>query len=150
MNNPNPRTARFQSLSAAALLVALLASMAGLFVFAAAERTERGLRQTAQENEQMAQDKEREARDEKAKAEASAAAETQDGKTLVSQSSDKTVKVWDVETATVLRTLQGNKAWVMAVAFSPDGKLFATGGIVRENDRRLACWRWQKGRSRRG
>ena len=73
-----------------------------------------------------------------------------DGKTLVSQSSDKTVKVWDAETAKVLRTLQGNKAWVVAVAFSPDGKLFATGGIVRENDRRLACWRWQKGRSRRG
>jgi WD40 repeat protein len=58
-----------------------------------------------------------------------------DGKTLVSQSSDKTVKVWDVETAKVLRTLQGNKAWVMAAAFSPDGKLFATGGIVREMDK---------------
>jgi WD40 repeat protein len=58
-----------------------------------------------------------------------------DGKTLVSQSGDKTVKVWDVETAKVRRTLQGNKAWVMAAAFSPDGKLFATGGIVRENDK---------------
>jgi RNA polymerase sigma factor (sigma-70 family) len=58
-----------------------------------------------------------------------------DGKTLVSQSRDKTVKVWDVEAAKVLRTLQGNKASVMAVAFSPDGKLFATGGIVREKDK---------------
>jgi WD40 repeat protein len=58
-----------------------------------------------------------------------------DGKTLVSQSSDRTVKVWDVETAKVLRTLQGNKAWVMAAAFSPDGKLFATGVIVREKDK---------------
>jgi WD40 repeat protein len=58
-----------------------------------------------------------------------------DGKTLVSQSGDKTVKVWDVETAKVRRTLEGNKAGVMAAAFSPDGKLFATGGIVRENDK---------------
>ena len=57
-----------------------------------------------------------------------------DGKTLVSQSSDKTVKVWDVETAKVSRTLQGNKAWIIAVAFSPDGDFFATGGIVREKD----------------
>lgn len=58
-----------------------------------------------------------------------------DSKTLVSQSSDKTVKVWDVEKAKVLRTLQGNKASVIAAAFSPDGKFFATGGIVRENDK---------------
>lgn len=58
-----------------------------------------------------------------------------DSKTLVSRSQDKTVKVRDVETAKVLRTLQGNKAWVTAAAFSPDGKLFATGGIVKENDK---------------
>lgn len=57
-----------------------------------------------------------------------------DGKSLVSQGRDN-LKVWDVETAKVRRTLQGNKAWVMAAAFSPDGKVFATGGIVRENDK---------------
>jgi WD40 repeat protein len=58
-----------------------------------------------------------------------------DSKTLVSQSRDKTVKVWDVEKAKVLRTLQGNKGSVTAMAFSPDGKLFATGGIVMEKDK---------------
>ena len=49
--------------SAAAVLVALLASITGVFVLAAAERRERGLRETAQEKEQ-------EAFDEKGKAEA--------------------------------------------------------------------------------
>jgi RNA polymerase sigma factor (sigma-70 family) len=58
-----------------------------------------------------------------------------DGKTVVSQSGDKTVKVWDVQTAKVLRTLLGNKASVTAAAFSPDGNLFATGGIVWEDDK---------------
>jgi WD40 repeat protein len=60
---------------------------------------------------------------------------SRDGKTLVSQSRNGMVKVWDVEKAKVLRTLQGNKAWVTTAALSPDGKFFATGGIVRENDK---------------
>jgi RNA polymerase sigma factor (sigma-70 family) len=55
-----------------------------------------------------------------------------DSKTLVS-TSHNTVTVWDVETAKVRRTLQGNKGDVTAAAFSPDGKLFATGGNVTEN-----------------
>jgi eukaryotic-like serine/threonine-protein kinase len=55
---------------AAPLAVALFALTAGLFVLAAAEHRERGLRKMAQENEQKAQQKEQEAHDEKAKAEA--------------------------------------------------------------------------------
>jgi eukaryotic-like serine/threonine-protein kinase len=50
--------------SGAALLVALLASITGLFVLAAAEQRERGLRETAQEKEQ-------DAREQQAKAEVS-------------------------------------------------------------------------------
>jgi ribosome assembly protein 4 len=37
--------------------------------------------------------------------------------------------VWDVLTATPKSTLKGHKSWVMAVGFSPDGKLIASGGM---------------------
>src|SRR5262249_18694827 len=55
-----------------------------------------------------------------------------DGKTLVSGNQDKTLKLWDVETGKLLRNLDGNKAPVTVLAFSRDGKLFATAGTVRE------------------
>jgi predicted NACHT family NTPase len=50
-----------------------------------------------------------------------------DGKTLASGSEDKTVKLWDVSTGTVLRTLKGHSSPVGSVGFSPDGKTLASG-----------------------
>jgi WD40 repeat protein len=61
-----------------------------------------------------------------------------DGKTLVSGSQDKTVKVWEVQTRKLRHTLEGNKGLVDAVAFSPDGRLLATGGTVKEDGKYLA------------
>lgn len=49
------------------------------------------------------------------------------GQILASGSADKQVKLWDVQTGTLLRTLT-SKYVVFAVAFSPDGKILATGG----------------------
>ncbi|HLA12065.1 MAG TPA: caspase family protein [Pyrinomonadaceae bacterium] len=50
-----------------------------------------------------------------------------DGKILASGSRDYTVKLWDVATGAVLRTLEGHSQWSHSVAFSPDGRTLASG-----------------------
>jgi WD40 repeat protein len=57
-----------------------------------------------------------------------------DGRTLASGSDDNTVKLWDVGSGQLLRTLAGHTDEVEAVAFSPDGRTLASGswdGSVR-------------------
>jgi len=49
------------------------------------------------------------------------------GKTIVSCSADKTIKVWDIETGACLRTLGGHSSNVGSVAIAPDGKTIVTG-----------------------
>jgi WD40 repeat protein/serine/threonine protein kinase len=49
-----------------------------------------------------------------------------DGKRLVSGSSDKTVRVWDVATGRETLTLTGHTSGVSSVAFSPDGTRIAS------------------------
>lgn len=50
-----------------------------------------------------------------------------DGGTLASGSGDGTIKVWDVQSGSLLRTLSGHAGWVTAVAISPDGSTLVSG-----------------------
>jgi len=58
------------------------------------------------------------------------------GKTLVSGSADRTVKLWDVATRRELATLKGHGDIVFSVAFSSDEKTLASGS----NDKTVKLW----------
>jgi len=70
---------------------------------------------------------------------------TPDGKRAVSASIDKTLKVWDLETGRVLRTLEGHSAGVFGVAVTPDGKR----AVSTSEDQTLKVWDLDSGRALR-
>jgi WD40 repeat protein len=66
---------------------------------------------------------------------ANAAAFSPDNRWLASGGKDNLIKIWDLSTGNVLRTLYGHTANINTLAVSPDGKLLASGsGDV--NDKR--------------
>ena len=45
-----------------------------------------------------------------------------DGKRIASGADDKTIKVWDAQTARQLLSLTGHTGWIHGLVYSPDGK----------------------------
>ncbi len=59
-----------------------------------------------------------------------------DGQILVSAGGDKTVKVWDVNSEKIIKTLRGHDSRVCSVAISPNGKLI----VSSSTDTRAILW----------
>ena len=68
-----------------------------------------------------------------------------DGRTIISASTDNTLKLWDVANGRELRTFKGHELGVQAVAFAPDGGTFVSGG----GDKTLRLWDAESGRELR-
>ena len=63
-----------------------------------------------------------------------------DGRSLVSGSGDKTVKLWDVQTGGVVKTFHGHTGWVFSVSISSNN-MIASGSI----DNTICLWNIQTG-----
>jgi WD40 repeat protein len=77
-----------------------------------------------------------------------------DGKTALSGSSDKTLRLWDLATGRLIRQFEGHSGRVTSVAISPDGKTalsgsedytlrlwdLATGRLIRKFEGHSAYW----------
>ena len=59
-----------------------------------------------------------------------------DGRTALSGSDDKTLKLWDLATGKEIRTFTGHTNSVYSVAFSPDGRTALSGS----DDKTLKLW----------
>jgi WD40 repeat protein len=60
----------------------------------------------------------------------------------VSASSDRTLKVWELESRRELQTLSGHAGWVHAVTVTPGGRR----AVSASSDRTLKVWDLESGR----
>mgnify|MGYP000961867314 CR=1 FL=1 len=67
---------------------------------------------------------------------------TADGKTLISGSKDKTIRVWDLDTQKCLHVLEGHQDWVRSLAISNDGAKVVSGS----DDWTIRVWDMKSGK----
>ena len=65
-----------------------------------------------------------------------------DGQTFASGSEDETIKIWDVRTRKLLRTLSGHSGHVWSIAISPSGQTLASSS----GDKTIKIWNLQTGK----
>ena len=63
------------------------------------------------------------------------------GKSLVSGSDDKTIKLWDVQTGGLVRTFHGHTGWICCISISVDSTTIASGSY----DKTICLWDIQTG-----
>ncbi|NIM15632.1 MAG: NACHT domain-containing protein [Candidatus Aminicenantes bacterium] len=66
---------------------------------------------------------------------------SKDGRFMVSGSDDKTVKVWDLESGHLIKTLEGHVHYVLSVFISPDNRWIASGS----SDHTVKLWDLENG-----
>ena len=66
---------------------------------------------------------------------------TPEARRAVSGSEDQTLRVWDLETGTCLRTLKGHTAGVRSVSVTPEGRRMVSGS----RDRTVRVWDLETG-----
>lgn len=59
-----------------------------------------------------------------------------DGKLLATADTKKKIKLWDVDSGELIRTLLGHETYINEILFSPDGKRLASGG----GDKQAIIW----------
>jgi WD40 repeat protein len=64
-----------------------------------------------------------------------------DGSTLISGSCDNTIKIWDLKTGQLMRTLEGHKSILTCITLSPDGQTLASSSW----DKTVKIWDFHTG-----